>query len=159
MKLSYCRHHKNRCEATCEKRQPTKAAIRAGELFDYLANSATKETIKDIAAAKQWSVAATHEALRAMRLQLGETDPINAIAEPTGHRQPWGYQLAGTMDKADWWFSNRTSDIEGRLETIGAIAKSLVNATDGRTIPGKKARMIAVMIGSLLQQLALIGED
>ena len=95
------------------------------------------------------------QVVRRLRLVFAGDD-INLVCEPQMLREPWVYKLVGNVEDARSWSTNRISDIETRLETIQAVAESLTNATDGRTIEGRKARKIHRTLGYLIGELAEI---
>ena len=91
---------------------------------------------------------------RALRITIGAGDSINLVCEPQGSGELWRYRLVGTYEAARPWNANRLGDIEARLETIAGVSRSLVAATDGRRVDGRKARLIAKTVGRLVEDLA-----
>ena len=97
--------------------------LRAGEVFDLLAAAPNGLTIDEMATTMNISLRAAQQALRDVRIQLGTTDAINAVATPGRGR--WRYSLEGTYAEAGPWLRNRLRDLETRVETIHAVATSI----------------------------------
>lgn len=131
---------------------------RAGLLFDYAVvhpdGFTNVEAMEDL----EWSLRYFNEAVRDLRLILAG-DSINLIADPAGEREPWIYRLVGTFTDARAWSSNRLRDMEARLETIQAVAFSIVGSTDGRTTDGRKAKLIVAVVGALREQLHAMNDQ
>lgn len=121
-------------------------------LFDYAVANPDGFTIADFADAAGIKVASAQDAVTRLRKALG-SDTINLICAPTTPGQKWEYRLVGTLDDAKWWASNRLDDAETRLTTINSVANSLVSATDGRTVEGRRARTIRKVVGRLIEDL------
>lgn len=103
-----------------------------------------------------WSLQLTHRAIRWVRLRLRD-DEINLIANPQGHREPWLYQLVGTMPAASPWAVSRLGDTESRLVTMRAVVTSIRQATDARSRDGRRARVFERHFTRALEDLAEIG--
>lgn len=86
-------------------------------------------------------------------------DEINLIATPQGKGEAWRYQLVGNIEDAGPWSRNRLLDTETRLKTMHAVSKSLVQATDGRTADGRKARIMEKALRRLKEDLDDLGGD
>lgn len=96
--------------------------------------------------------------INALRHEFADGD-INLVCEPNGKGEKWLYRLVGRPEDARIWHTNRIGDTESRLETMQSVAHSMVGATDGRTIEGRKARVIDRQLTRLIEDLAVIRED
>jgi hypothetical protein len=110
-------------------------------LSDLLMSTPEGVTIHQIASALGLSVRDAARVVRAFRL-LFRDDTVTLVAWTNGQNQPWLYRLAGTAVDAEPWILNRTQDGESRLETMQAVYTPIVANTDGRTVEGRKARII-----------------
>lgn len=155
MKLTKCRTHHSQCDEDCLRREPTSAAVDAGDLFDLFVESPNGLTSNDIKRRFDWSSNTVKGAMRALRFICGE-DVITVVAEPQGESEPWLYRLVGNYDDARTYFAWRVGGLESQLDTVRVQAGSLVNGTDGRTTEGKKTRLIHEVVGSLQRQLQLM---
>jgi len=124
-----------------------------GRLFDYAVTQPEGFTNVEAAKALEISVDRFNRAVHRIRIMLADDDSINLIATREFPQQPWRYQLVGTLAESLWWISNRERDSETRLRTMAAVMKSIVNATDGRTVEGKRARMIYKALSRLVEDL------
>src|SRR6516225_3921541 len=117
------------------------STAKAGVLFDY---SVGKPEGFEAAIAEtdlQWTHRVFTRAVRSLRLILG-ADDINLICTPQGFGKPMLYQLVGNLEKAGPWVAGRLRSLESQIETVYSVSTSLANGTDGRTVEGKKARLI-----------------
>jgi len=126
---------------------------RAGLLFDYAVvhpdGFTNEQAVHDLG----WTdISVFNEAARALRLILAD-DTITLVCDPMGQHERWLYRLVGAYTDARAWSSNRLRDMEARLETVHAVASTMVRVTDGRTFDGKKAKLIMAVVGSLREQL------
>jgi hypothetical protein len=125
---------------------------RRDQLFDHLADQ--PGTIKEMMAALGVNELPLRHTIRELRLFLGETDEINLVCEPQGHREPWLYRLVGNLDAARPWQDNQMRHLESRLESSLAIAKSMASAfPDGRRVEAKKARRVVTVLSRLMEDL------
>lgn len=124
------------------------------QMWDLLVSRPGGVTIHEIAAALRTTRYYADGIVRSFRLLFGDTDSINLVCAPNGSRQPWLYSLAGTYDGSSTWTGNRIGDAESRFETIIAIVRSIVTATDGRTIEGKRARIMLRALTRAQEDLA-----
>lgn len=131
---------------------------RADRLFDYLADRPDGVTKDDMMADLGWSFDNVTEGIRSLRLILAG-DTLTLTCDPNGANERWLYKLVATLDAAQPWVVNRVTDQESRVETMVAVMAPIVKATDGRTLPGKKARMIHRSQSRLLEDLRLLAED
>jgi len=94
------------------------------------------------------------QAVRDLRLwYFHEGDTITVVGTPQGKGQRWLFTLAGTTDAARPWVVNRLLDTESRLRTMHSVLGVLVNASDGRTVAGRKARRIERGLRHLVEDL------
>lgn len=131
---------------------PTTANERAGELFTLLADKPDGMTTPQMSKKTGWPVHRVENAIRALRLILMD-DEITVTCEPQGQGESWVYRLVGTVHDGTWWLAYRVGSVEAQLETMYAVTSSLMNASDGRTPPGKKIRLISSTVRFLLEQL------
>lgn len=130
---------------------------RAGLLYDYAVTRPEGFTYKDIDREFRWDRHRFLGVVRRLRSILGAED-ITLTCTPGRSREPWVYQLVGTYDAARPWATNRVGDLESRLQTIHHVAQSLTNGSDGRTLEGKKARLIERTVRHLVENLADLAE-
>jgi hypothetical protein len=128
---------------------------RAGMLFDFAAEQAEGFLATEAEADLGFTHAQFAKATRALRLILAD-DSINLICLQQGFGKPKRYHLVGTFEKAGPWVRERMRGIESQLESVLALSTSLVNASDGRTTEGKKARLVARHVGRLVEDLGEI---
>lgn len=131
---------------------------RAGLLFDYAVVHPEGFTNEDAMRDLEWTLPLFKEAARALRLILAD-DTITLVCDPQGESERWRYRLVGTYSDARAWSSNRLRDMEARLETVQAIAMTMVRATDGRTTDGRKAKLILAVVAALREQLVAMGDQ
>ena len=82
------------------------------------------------------------------------------ICELNGFRQPWVYRLvAGNFDDARPWMENRVSDCEGRLTTLGSVVGTIAKSADGRSVAGKRARIMHRAIARAMEDLAELSDQ
>jgi hypothetical protein len=129
----------------------------AGRLFDYAVGQPTFTNRQAMAGLEIKHLATFNQAARRLRLILGEDD-INLVCTPQGEGEPWLYELVGNLENAGPWVRNRLRDLEARIETQHAVSRSLVTATDGRTVEGRKARLFAKTLGRLQEDLAELSD-
>jgi hypothetical protein len=134
---------------------------RVTRMWDYLVAHPEGVTIDDLAADQEADLTTTRKVLQGLRDLLGGGDTINVVCEPIPGKPKgrWRYTLVGNPEGARWWSTNRITDTERRLLTIHDIAASMVAATDGRTIVGRKARVIQLWLGRCIEDLQRIGEE
>jgi hypothetical protein len=131
---------------------------RMEKLFDLAAFNADGFTIDDAAAALGCSTQQVRTAVSDLRSFLAD-DSINLVCEPGRHLEQWIYRLVGNFDDARGWTANRIGDAEARLLTLKAVATSVMAGTDGRTLEGKRAKVMVKALGRLVEDLGEIGED
>lgn len=130
-----------------------KAVAYAGELFDYAAEK--PNGFEKLRACQTLGITPDqfNRAVRSLRSILA-TDEINLVCISQGFGQPMRYELVGNLERAQPWIKVRYAALESQLETVLNVSASLVNATDGRTIPGRKARLIHRHVGRLIEDIA-----
>ena len=135
---------------------------RMGRLFDLLAATPDGVTVDQIKAHLECDHPAANQAIRDLRLALGESDELTVPCYPQGQGERWLYVLAhGTLVVDDdepegQWIANRLGDAKARIETMAAVANAAVRDTDGRTPLGREARVLAKALGRLREDLAEI---
>jgi len=126
------------------------AVGRAGILFDHAAGAPEGFLALDVCKQHEWS---RSQYARAVRRILA-SDSINLITISQGFGKARLYHLVGTLEKAGPWVAERMRGLESQLETVLAVSNSLVVASDGRTIAGKKARLTQKHVTRLLEDFA-----
>lgn len=110
-------------------------------LFDYAVAHPDGFSKYDFANEHNLSMDQVNGAIRRLRRILAD-DTITLICEQGEAQKPWTYRLVGNVDESSPWVRNRLTDAETRFVTLSSVARALVNATDGRTIEGRRARAI-----------------
>lgn len=136
------------------------AERRAEQLYDLLSNG--DKDSRSIIDETGWAHYQFLKAVQKLRdILAANGDVISVVAEPNGPRQPWLYGLRAGQSIVDAersrWAPNRLQDAERRIMTIGHVLEVAVNATDGRTVEGKKARIYHLHIKRAQEEVALIG--
>jgi hypothetical protein len=126
---------------------------RRDDLFLFAQANPDGITVDDIVLQFGWNMRYVNEAIRDLRLWLGETDTIAFPCDPQGHDERWLYRLVGNMDDVRWWTANRMKDSDSRLRTMQATMSSIVNATKGNTKVGRKARVTDRALRRLIEDL------
>lgn len=116
--------------------------LRRDALYDLLVANPTGITVDDMMDLLDVSYETARKTIRDLRRFLGDDDEINVPCTPNGMNERWLYTLEATLENSQEWISNRLGDAESRLETMAAMTASLVRSTDGRSIEGKKARIL-----------------
>ncbi len=128
------------------------------DLVDYAKARPTGFDREDLAIAYGWNRRRFTKAVHATRVLLGDDDTMNLICEPNG-LGPWTYRLVGDLEGELWWRANRQADTLTRLQTIRSVNRSLVAGSSGRTIEGKRVRLIDKTLARLMEDLAEITPD
>lgn len=134
-------------------------AERINALFDYAANKLQGFTLQEAAHSLGYKRRTMEDTIWRLRKIFGDSDTINLVCDPNGYHEPWLYRLVGTLEEAKPWLDNRIGDCEGRIETTNAIAKSILAATDGRTLEGKSVRAMVKALTRLIEDLADLRND
>lgn len=133
------------------------AGTNKAELVDKLGDFALDHpegwTISEAASGLKWPKHKVRQVIRDLRDLFGEDKDVNLVCEPDGWGE-WVYRLTGKLDEARWWISNRIADSDRRIRTILAVNRSIVAATDGRTIEGKRARLTVKYLERLVEDLS-----
>lgn len=132
-------------------------ALRAGEVFDLLADAPNGLTIEELAAAMQTSLRAAQQAVHDVRMQLGGRDSINVVANPGRGR--WRYRLKGTYAEAAPWLRNRLQDLETRVDTIHAVASSIARNPYLEGDDRRKADLIESTLAQLQEALGPLNAE
>lgn len=132
---------------------------RVTRMWDFLVGRPEGATIVELAADQELPVRNTQDVVQALRDLLGGGDTINVVCDrdPDTPNGRWIYRLVGTPDGSREWQANQLAHLERRLITSEDIATSMVEATDGRTVQGRKARVIKLHMSRCLEDLRLIG--
>lgn len=135
-----------------------KTKERVNLLFDYSAVHLGGWTISQAAADLGWDPQTMPRVIRALRLELGDSD-INLTCTPQGKGEQWSYCLVGSFDHSEQWIQNRLLDAEARLETIHAMLRPAVRATSGRSEMGRKVRLFERAVRHLHEDLSVFNMD
>ncbi len=127
--------------------------VRAGELFDYAVEQPEGFESSDVCLELGWNKHQFEKAARQLRRILAD-DEINLVCANQGFGKPSRYELVGDMNRAGPWIAGRLRSMESQLETVYNVSKSTINGSDGRTVDGKKARLINRHVGRLREDLA-----
>lgn len=125
----------------------------AGRLFDYAVTQPEGFTADDACAELFISYSHFVKCVRRLRLILAPDDTINLIADRQGKNERWRYRLVGTLAESMWWGTNRRKDGLSRLQTMKAVNHSILTSTDGRTMEGRRARVIDKGLSRLIEDL------
>lgn len=121
-----------------EKTKVLKSDVRAGELYDFAAENPEGFRLWEFAEESECTMGQASDAVSRLRKMLGDHE-INLICDPEGWG-PWIYRLVETPQDARPWLLTRQGDTISRIKIQLEVARSGVNATDGRTIEGRYAR-------------------
>lgn len=137
----------------------TTGALTADELFDFAV--AHPEGFTRGQACEEFTCASREydTAVRELRRILGTDDNIYLACWTNGNRGQWRYQLIGNFDGAREWGAWMLAHSEARIETQQWLYRALVKALDGRTVEGRKAKMMERAMRHLHEELVAIDED
>jgi hypothetical protein len=124
---------------------------RVQQLFDQLAAAADGVDIEEIAADQGIGTQHARGVIRMLRDMLAE-DTINVVCDPESDGR-WVYRLVGTLADSAMWATRQVQYVERRLVTSQDVLSSVVNATDGRSIEGRRARVMNRHFGRCLEDL------
>lgn len=130
---------------------------KAGVLFDYAVDHRDGFTYEQVATVLGWDYATFMDVVRRLRLILGDEEHT-LLCTPQGSGERWLYRLTDDPDVHLIWSRFRLRTVETSLETAEHAAQSITNATDGRTVDGRKARIILRSVHRLREDLAEIAE-
>ena len=134
------------------------ATLDADQLFDYAVANPDGFTRSDACAKLECSSREFDATVRELRRILGDGDDIYLVCWTQG-RGEWRYQLIGNFDGSREWGVWMLAHSEARIETQQWLYRTLVKALDGRTIEGRKARMMERAMRHLHEELVAIDED
>lgn len=124
----------------------------SGRLLQYAMAHRQGWTKQQAADDLGYSMSSINQALMHVRRNLAVTT-LNITSErPPG----WGPQVFSLVDTAldtNTWDVDRTKDLRGRITTAHAVAQSGVNASDGRSVDGRTARLIEKALRRLLEDV------
>jgi hypothetical protein len=123
---------------------------RVTQLFDFITDHPEGVTWEDISDHLLIDHGQTNRVIRAFRLEFANQS-VNLTASPQGSLDKWLYTLDASSEA---WAENRIADAESRLETMAAMMKTVVNATNPRSLAGRKARKMEVAFRHLQENLA-----
>lgn len=129
-----------------------KADDLAEALYDYAVSQPEGFTNVDFMAEHNVTLDEFNRAVNKLRSILA-TDTITLICDPGDARSPWIYRLVGQVDEGSPWVQNRLRDAESRFTTMSHVAATLVNATDGRSLDGRRARLMQKALTRLKEDL------
>lgn len=129
------------------------ADTRRDMLFDLAVARPEGITVEDMMHEFEWGHHEANDAIRSLRMFLGEFDSINFPCDPQGPGKRWIYRLTGSLDDAKPWVANRLGDGESRLRTMHAMMASIVQSSDGRSSDGRRARLIETGLRHLIEDL------
>lgn len=130
----------------------------AEALYDYAVSKPDGFTNVDFMAEHGVSLPDFNKAANKLRSILAD-DTITLICDPAEAKSPWTYRLVGKVDEGSPWVTNRLRDAESRFATMGAVAASLVNATDGRSADGRRARLMLKALTRLKEDLDEVSSE
>lgn len=136
-----------------------KREARMTRLFDYAVKRVNGFTIYQAAEELEMRVMHVRLAIYDLRRVFLSDDQINLVCQPENGHGPWTYRLVGSQEQAEFWVRNRTDDAETRLVTIASVCRSIVNATDGRSSDGRRARIIFRHVERAREDLAELRSD
>ena len=128
-----------------------------GRLFDYLVAHSSGLTYVDAASRFGWSRRYFLEMARQLRLMFAGDDVVLVCERnPDAKRGPWIYSLS---DDIRLWIADRVQQLDSQSQTMEAVARSAVKATDGRTLLGKLARVYARQLRHLNEVIAALRDE
>jgi len=132
---------------------PTARERRRDDLWDDLTANPSGLTVEDMMGLRGWTLNQANKAIRDLRLWLGEYDNINLPCDPQGSRDRWLYRLTGDLAEVEDWSKNRLKDADSRVRTMHSMLASIVAATSGRTLDGRRARLMERALRRLVEDL------
>ena len=133
----------------------------AGMIYDALADEPDGLTMSQITNTVHMPRSSCNIAIRTLRLTLAEDgDTLWVTCDPAGQRQEWVYRLVDGQRLVDagesGWSTNRILDAQSRVHLLAASMKTAVEATDGRTTLGRKARHMERVLRHLDEDLTAL---
>lgn len=134
---------------------------RALALFELVKACPDGVTVDEIADHLDVPYKEANDVIRHLRRHLGRLDSIWLIATPQGKGERWLYSLSGIsmLDAADpdgRWIANRVRDAETRIEIMLSMMDAAVRGTNGRTVEGRKSRVMQRAFTRLREDFAEI---
>ena len=133
--------------------KPTARERRRDDLWDDLTSNPSGLTVEDMMSIRSWTHDQANHAIRDLRTWLGDYDSVNLPCEPQGQGDRWIYRLTGDLSEMEWWSENRVKDADTRLRTMQSMLASIVAGTSGRTVQGRKARLMERQLRRLVEDL------
>lgn len=133
--------------------------LRREVLFEILVDNPQGLTIDEMQVLMHATYQVVRKAINDLRAYLGEYDEFNLICNPQGGGERWLYELVGDYDGMRPWAANRVMDTETRLRTQASVSGAVVRGTDGRSIEGKKARLMHRSLTRLVEDLDTLALD
>lgn len=126
-------------------------------LFDFAMTRPEGFTRDEACADLEISEGTFRAAMKALRILISDgTTSIPCTPIPDGSQ--WRYKLVSNRADVEPWAKNRITDAESRLDTMTAIMKPIVAATDGRTKDGRIAREMYLTFRQLKERLEFLRE-
>lgn len=126
-------------------------------LFDLLVANPDGVTVDEIVDGLGLRRGSVRLLIRMFRREFASQD-VNLVCDrPAGGGQ-WLYRLVGDPTEAAPWVAYRRRSLDGQFVTFLAVVESLANATDGRSVDGRKARALLLHLTRAKQDLDLIDQ-
>lgn len=126
---------------------------RRDDLWDQLVANPGGITVDEMMDEQGWTHKQANDAIRDLRAYLGLFDDVNLPCDPQGSGERWKYRLVGTLDDVRGWTLNRINDADTRVRTMQAMTASIVKATSGRTVEGRRVRLMNKALTRLVEDL------
>lgn len=131
------------------------------ELVDALFDHATRHdgfTASEARQALGISQRQFEQAVQDIR-RIFSSDKETLVADRQGWGEPWTYRLVDSYEQAEGWASDQLRHVETRISTLIHVLATIVNATDGRTRDGKKAREFHHTLKYLVERLEIVDDS
>lgn len=135
----------------------SRTAEDVGRLFDYLVEHTEGVTYREAAEAWGWTRRHFLEVVLFFR-RLFANDPSALVCnrDPDHLRGPWIYCIS--QDTREW-HAARMAHVETEIETMRDVASSATKVLDGRTLMGKRAKLMHRSFVRLLEDLSELREQ
>lgn len=135
----------------------------AGLIYDVLADAPDGLAMSEIVEKTDMPRSSCQIAIRTLRLMLAaDGDTLWVTCDPAGQREEWVYKLIDGQKLIDsgesGWAVNRILDAQSRVHLLAASMSTAVQATDGRTTLGKKARHMERVLRHLDEDLTALDQ-
>ena len=128
----------------------------ASEVFDAIMSAGDAGiTITGLQSATGANKNAVKKAIQRLRIMFGD-DAHNVVCDPNGHNEEWLYRVVNGYERSRDWSANRVEDARTRLKTMRAVMESVTHATDGRSVAGKRSRIIERGLRHVLEDVEAI---